>query len=280
MENNFVVKIFISILIINASLIFPWGEEGHKLISKKAVEFLPKEMEVFKQWGSYLSEHSIDADNRKEQDKSEGPKHYIDIDYYKEFLNGEMIKDKQQLTALYSDSVVTKIGLLPWATLETFENLKKAFKEKNRDKILILAADLGHYVEDGHQPMHTILNYNGQLTNQKGIHARYEITMVDRYLNEIMNSMTAGEVSHIDDVSSFIFNYITNANSVNDVLFSADNFAFNNTGSRENDDYYKLLWFRTKYITCIQFNSAATDLATLLYTAWVEGGKPSLSEIN
>jgi hypothetical protein len=279
MKINFVIKLFISFIVINSSQIFPWGEEGHKLISKKAIEFLPKEMEPFKQWANYISEHSIDPDTRKEIDSTEGPKHYIDIDYYTEFLNGKMIKDKQQLISVYGDSIVNKMGLLPWATLQTFENLKQAFKEKNRDKILIFASDLSHYVEDGHQPMHTMLNYDGQLTNQKGIHARYEINMVDSNLTGIMNSMAAGKVSYVDDVLFFIFNYLTNANSVSDVLFAADKFAFNVTGSRENNDYYRLLWFRTKYITCLQFNSAATDLASLIYSAWVDGGKPSFRVI-
>ena len=92
--------------------------------------------------------------------------------------------------------------------------------------------------------------------------------------------MISKDVSYVDDISSLIFNYITNANSVSDVLFAADNFAFNITGSRENDDYYRLLWYRAGYITCIQFNSASIDLASLIYTAWVDGGKPLFKEIN
>jgi hypothetical protein len=279
MKINFIIKILISFIIINSSQVFPWGDEGHKLISRKAVEFLPKEMEAFKQWGSYLNEHSVDPDYRKEIDSTEGPKHYIDIDYYTEFLNGNMIKDKKQLVSIYGDSIVTRMGLLPWATLQTFENLTQAFKEKNRDKILIFAADLCHYVGDGHQPMHTMVNYNGQFTNQTGIHMRYEVNIIDSNLTEIMNSMTSGKVSYVDDVSSFIFNYIANANSVGDVLLAADNLAFKVSGSRENNEYYRLLWYRTRYITCTQFNSAATDLASLIYTAWVDGGKPSFKKI-
>ena len=52
--------------------------------------------------------------------------------------------------------------------------LVKAFKEKDIDYILKNSADLGHYVSYAHVPLHTTENYNGQLTNQKGIHAFWE----------------------------------------------------------------------------------------------------------
>ena len=101
-----------------------------------------------------------------------------------------MIEDKKELTAIYGDTMVTKQGILPWATLDTYNKLIQAFKDKNKDKVLLYTSDLGHYVGDGHQPMHTMLNYNGQLTGQKGVHARYEIKMVDKYIKDIDSSIT------------------------------------------------------------------------------------------
>ena len=38
----------------------------------------------------------------------------------------------------------------------------------------ISSAVLSHYVEDAHVPFHAIGNYDGQLTNQRGIHSRFE----------------------------------------------------------------------------------------------------------
>ena len=46
--------------------------------------------------------------------------------------------------------------------------------EENFDRILSLSSDLGHYIADAHVPLHTTENYNGQLTNQKGIHGFWE----------------------------------------------------------------------------------------------------------
>ncbi|RPI66429.1 MAG: hypothetical protein EHM47_16690 [Ignavibacteriales bacterium] len=266
-------------IILPVNIILGWGEEGHMLIARKAVMLLPEEMADFKQWGYFIEEHSPDPDKRKREDKTEDPKHYIDLDYYKEFRIGEMIYNKEKLSELYSDSIVNEIGILPWATVETYKNLVKAFKDKNRDRILIYSSDLAHYVADGHQPMHTILNYDGQLSNQKGLHARYEIHMVNRYLDEIDNSFYPQVPFYVSDPLNFVFYYITTANLVSGLIYDADEHAFAETGLRETEDYYRILWFRTKYITVLQMNSAANNLASLIYSAWTDAGKPDCKDL-
>jgi hypothetical protein len=44
--------------------------------------------------------------------------------------------------------------------------LTKAFKDKRKNEILFIAGDLGHYIADGHMPLHSD-NHDGQNTNQK-----------------------------------------------------------------------------------------------------------------
>jgi hypothetical protein len=273
------LKSFVLIVVAFANFVFGWGDQGHKLINNKAVALLPTEMQAFTKWQDYITLHSVDPDNRKRDDKTEAPKHFIDIDFYKEFLNGKMVEDKKELTAVYGDSMVTRQGLLPWATLDTYNKLIQAFKDKNKDKVLLYTSDLGHYVGDGHQPMHTILNYNGQLTNQKGLHARYEIKMVDKYIKDIEASITKANVKKVDAPFQFIFDYIADANSVQSVLLDADITATKMAGSTDNDEYLRLMWFKTKYVTEIQFQTAVSDCASLIYTAWLEAGKPDLNQI-
>jgi hypothetical protein len=271
---------FLTILFFIATFSFPWGEEGHKLITSKAIELLTSKIKGIEKYKDYITKHSIDPDLRRNHDKSEWPKHFIDIDFYEEFLNGRMIQDKNQLITLYGDSVVTKMGLLPWATLETFNNLLKAFKEMNRDKILIYISDLAHYIADAHQPMHTMLNYDGQFTDQKGIHSRYESKMIEKYFYELSNETEGTKVDYVAEPLDYIFNYISNSNSLGEVLLSSDKFAGKKAGSTETEEYYSLLWFRTKYVTKIQFESAYNSLASLIFTAWTDAGKPSIDEIN
>ena len=273
------LKSFVLIVVAFANFVFGWGDQGHKLINNKAIALLPTEMQSFTKWQDYITLHSVDPDNRKRDDKTEAPKHFIDIDFYKEFVNGKMIEDKKELIAAYGDSMVTKQGLLPWATLDTYNKLIQAFKDKNKDKVLLYTSDLGHYVGDGHQPMHTMLNYNGQLTNQKGVHARYEIKMVDKYIKDIEASITKANVKKVDAPFQFIFDYIADANSVQSVLLDADITATKMGGSTDNDEYLRLMWFKTKYVTEIQFQTAVSDCASLIYSAWIEAGKPDLNQI-
>jgi Icc-related predicted phosphoesterase len=46
--------------------------------------------------------------------------------------------------------------------------LTKAFKDK-KNEILFIAGDLGHYIADGHMPLHTSDNHDGQNTNQNSL---------------------------------------------------------------------------------------------------------------
>jgi len=258
---------------------YSWGDKGHSLIARKAMAILPEEMAEFIKWEEYVGEHASDPDKRKRHDQSEEPKHYIDIDFYSEFRDGNMVFDKNKLAARYSDSIVTEMGLLPWATLETYKNLVQSFKDKNRDRILIYLTDLAHYVADGHQPLHTILNYDGQLTDQKGLHARYEIYMLEKYFNEISDAYYTQTPFYVNTPLEFIFHYITTANLVSEVIIHSDMEAFRQAGSRDNDEYYKILWFRTKYITVLQMNNASNALASLIYSAWTDAGKPGLNDL-
>ena len=70
---------------------------------------------------------------------------------------------------------------MPWYIQDIMTKLTKAFKDKRKTEILFLAADLGHYIGDAHMPLHTSANHNGQLTNQKGIHALFESAIPEMF---------------------------------------------------------------------------------------------------
>lgn len=275
-KNNLLAIIII--LISLQSNLFPWGDKGHKLINKKAIEILPDEMNDFKIWIDFVTEHSVDADSRKSSVKDEYPKHFIDIDYYDEFKSGEMIYDKEYLISKYGNKTVVKMGLLPWAIEDTYNNLTDAFKNHNKEKAMQMIADLGHYIADAHQPMHTVMNYDGQLTNQKGLHSRYEIKMIDGYLLDLENSIRIFSPTKIENPQKFFESIIEASNSFSPIIFDADIFAATKSDNEHNDLYYKLLWFRTKAMTIDRFENAIYYLSSLIYSAWIETEKPKFSE--
>lgn len=65
-------------------------------------------------------------------------------------------------------------GILPYNLYYSYQNLIRAFAERDEARILRLSADIGHYIGDAHVPLHTTRNYNGQLSGQDGIHAFWE----------------------------------------------------------------------------------------------------------
>ncbi|MBA4251971.1 MAG: hypothetical protein C0425_11715 [Chlorobiaceae bacterium] len=278
MKNIAYGLIFFLLVTVNNTL--AWGEEGHKIINKKGMELLPKEMKSFLAWETFIVDNASEPDIRRDSDPAEFFRHFIDVDFYSEFNEGRMNQNKEELIAKYSDSVVTKMGIIPWTILETYNNLVTALKEKNSNRAKALIADLGHYVADCYNPMHTVLNYDGQLTNQKGLHSRYESRMLRRNLEELERRIKVTPAVKIDNVLDYTFDFITASNSYNYILFNADLHALKYSNNEYNDEYYRLLWFKTKYLTANLFGDAATSFASLFYSAWTDAGKPEFEKFN
>lgn len=266
-----------NILIVIASAIFvSWGSQGHRKISQNSSLSYNNEMAPFLSWVSFLTDHASDADYRKSEDPNEGVRHYIDIDYYPEFRsNGRIAQSWDSIVALHGIWNVTNTGILPWATLSTYNSLKVAMQEGDWSHAMILAADLGHYVADGHMPLHLTENYNGQLTGNSGIHSRFESTMINANINEIV--YTGDSIGEIEDVSGYIFNYIYDNYPYLDSILAADNYARSINSSTSSTAYKQALWQKSKKFTIKLFSDASHALAELIHAAWVEAGKPAMS---
>ncbi|MDB5258481.1 MAG: hypothetical protein JWM14_3176 [Chitinophagaceae bacterium] len=122
----------------------------------------------------FLTEHAVDPDKRRYIVIEEAARHYIDLDHYPEIKARQSVFSYYEATALYSEDSLKKHGTVPWTILLNMKKLEQAFKEQNTERILKYSADLGHYIGDAHVPLHTTSNYNGQLTNQQGIHGLWE----------------------------------------------------------------------------------------------------------
>lgn len=263
------------LLTVSANFLYGWGDEGHKLIAEKGLHSLPAKMQNFSPWFDFVIAHSTDPDTRKSVDKTEGNKHFIDIDYYSEYKNGKFETNIDSLTAKYGKDMVTKQGTLPWAIQNTFQALVDAFKSHNTEKAKVMMSDLAHYVGDAHQPMHTTVNYNGQLTEQKGVHARYEIEMIAKNYAELVSRLHPANGIPIKNLKDFTFNIISESNSLLPVVMTADKTASEISHKEFNADYYRLMWFYTQYVTVDAFNKASERLASIYYSAWIQAGSPA-----
>jgi len=258
-------------------LLSSWGGTGHYIISLEASRSFNTEMQQFADWANYLAGHASDADNRKSSDPTEAPKHYIDIDNYTEFLaNQPMPLSLPEAVSKYGNSFVVDNGILPWATKATYDSLVIALRNGRIDRAKLLAADLGHYVADGHMPLHLTKNYNGQLTGNTGIHSRYESTMINAHADEFYNSQPR-EIVLVQNVQQYIFDYIYFNYQYVDSILEADNYARSINPDYSSSAYRDTLWVKTKGFTKRLFAAASQRLAELFYSAWVEAGRPSVT---
>ncbi len=260
-------------LLVCSFLALGWGNVGHLFINTRAVNNLPPSMSMFINAGTYFGQHASDADYRKGSDPAEAPKHFIDIESYAAYA--ALTPNLDSLRAIYGAGAVTSIGILPWATVQTYDSLVASLKRGAFARAESIAADLGHYVGDGHQPMHVTVNYDGQLTNNKGIHSRYETAMINTYASKL--SVTPVPSVYVRDRFSYVLAYLLVSNSLADSILEADDSAKVVSGWYGTSDtppaaYTSELWNRTRSLTQREMQGATVSLADLWYSSWVDAG--------
>ena len=263
-----------------------WGSNGHAFINRKVVYHLPNQMMLFIQDSSFFAQHASDPDARRSSDTvttlyAEAPKHFMDIDDYPNFRN--LTRNLDSLVMMYGLSRVKNNGTNPWATVWNYDSLVAQLQRGDWTKAKLTAADLGHYVGDAHQPLHNTKNYDGQYTNNSGVHSRYESTMLTTtyYLNSLY--ITPATVHYVADRINFVFDYVLHTNGYVDTVLQADTYAkvtsgWNGSGNPPAS-YYNALWSRTRDITLEQMQRATLDLGSLWYSAWVDAGLISLTGV-
>jgi hypothetical protein len=228
-------------------------------------------MPFFETWADLLAAHASDADYRKSSDPTEGPKHYIDIDNYAEFIStGTIPQNYDSLVAKHGLTFVIAQGTLPWAILNTTDSLQAAFARNDMNKAMLFAADLGHYIADAHMPLHITKNFNGQYSGQNGVHSRYETNLIGQFQNQIIYD--GDSLKYIDNLPDYIFNMLYDNYFYVDSVLYADAAAKTFAGNNVDGVYYNKLWEISKNYTIDLFKKASYKLACVIYTAWINAG--------
>ena len=169
---------FVALVLFILDTVIGWGFLVHRTVNQLAVYELPKGMQPFFYRNmDYLVKESVRPDQRRNTDSTEAPKHFIDFEAYGDSAAWKMPVTWTEAVKSHSKDSLLKYGYVPFVILDVQQKLSNAFRIKNKDSILFYAADLGHYVGDLHVPLHTSINYDGQLTNQKGLHSLWESTI-------------------------------------------------------------------------------------------------------
>ena len=185
-------------------------------------------------------------------------------------------------------------GIVPWHLQFAQKKLTKAMRDGELKAILRHSADLGHYVADAHVPLHTTRNYNGQLTNQKGIHAFWESRLPELFAYSSYDFLV-GPAEYIEDKETYFWNIVFESHRlVADVLqiekelsrtFPADQqYCFEERGSSLVETpcpaYANAFHEKMNGMVENRMREAIHSVGNAWFTAWVDAGRPDLMNIS
>ncbi len=272
-----------------------WGFFAHKKINYHAVFLLPPELMVlYKSQIDFISEHSVDPDKRRYAVPNEGQRHYIDLDYYGQFPFKELPRKWNAAVSKFSEDTLFQYGTVPWWIQIMQTKLTEAFKEKNKMKILKLSADIGHYISDAHVPLHATLNHDGQLTDQKGIHAFWE-SRIPELLAEKEWNFFIGKAAYVKNPGNFMWKRILESSAASDTVLQVEKklsqefptdqkYSFEKKGNSTSRQYtteYTIAY--NKLLNGMverRMRQSIFAVASFWYTAWVNAGQPDVSKLS
>lgn len=259
-----------------------WGLDVHRFITGRAIDLLPAEIRpFFEKHRAFIVERSIDPDMwRIAGWGEEPPRHFVDMDAYGKPPFPDLPRDYDRAVERYGRDFVERNGTLPWRAGEIYGQLRRNFELQKRgvpgfslENIKFFSAVLAHYVEDGHVPLHAVLNYDGQLTGQHGIHGRWESELVMRNLASL--TLAPPPVVPITDARAYMFEVLQASFPHAETVLAADKAAV--AGRDEYDDEYFALMYRdTRPILEQRLSAAISAVASAIVGAWEAGGKPAL----
>jgi zinc dependent phospholipase C len=259
-----------------------WGYEAHKTIMDKAIALLPPEIRpLFEQNRTTLIEHVIDPDLWQTAgfDNEESPHHFLDLDWdgHGKYPYDGLPRDYAAAVAKFGRDRIEKNGTLPWRVEEMYGNLRRAFESYERRgpfgrfDVLFYSAWLTHYVSDAHVPFHAVVNYDGQLTGQPGIHARFEAFLFERYRDQW--TIALKPIPAVRNPRDFVFGVVLAGTQLVPPILKSDLEAI---GSREeyDDAYYAAFFKANRAVLERRLNEAIAASAAMIAGAWEAAGKP------
>ena len=279
-------------LVLAAGTASGWGFFGHRTITQIAVYDLPASMQAFYFRNmTELVRLSTAPDERRGSDPSEAPKHYIDMDHYsEEDPFGKMPRQYDQATSKYTADTLKKYGTVPWVIMEMKDSLTEAFRNRDTTDIIRYSAELSHYVSDTFVPLHTTINYDGQLTDQKGLHALWESQLPERFINTyrldgepakyLKNPLDAVWIV-LGQSYGFLGETFDRALKIEKTMKPEVRYTFSHRYGKTSrrfsdafaDEYDKAVGGMVDY----RLRSAPSLVSSMWLTAWQDAGKPDLN---
>lgn len=284
----------IAVLIAVVVLLSSWGFLVHRTVNQLAVYELPTELRAFFYANmDYLVKHSVRPDLRRNEDSTEDKKHFIDFEAFGDSASWKMPFAWNDAVVLYTKDSLLRHGYVPYHIMVVKEQLTKAFRNRIKDSVLFYAADLAHYIADAHVPLHTTLNYDGQLTNQKGLHSLWESLIPELELDGF-DLRSQHHAKYLANPEQSIWTALRQAHILTSALFLqereaskqfSDSTKYRRQVRRGKEVKSYTAEFAQAYSKRLgttinrQLTRSADLIADFWYTSWVDGGRPTLQTL-
>ncbi|MCP4460284.1 MAG: S1/P1 Nuclease [Cytophagales bacterium] len=270
-----------------------WGFFAHQRINRLAVFSLPPEMIGFyKHHIRYITEKAINPDQRRYVMPEEAPRHYIDLDVYGDSAAYKLPRYWFDAVEEYSEDTLQAYGIVPWHVNHVKGWLTNAFKRQDKDQILGLSADLGHYIADANVPLHTTENYNGQFTDQYGIHGFWESRLPELFAEDYQ--FFVGKAEYIPNTQLNIWDAVIHSNLALDSVFRFEKelteergrstkYVIEQRGNSNlrtySQEFSKDYHDKLNGMVERRMKASIKMIADFWYTCWVDGGQPDLDAL-
>lgn len=279
----------LQVVVLSASLFgapapaFAWGAAAHRYLMGRAIDLLPADLRPFFDANrEELTWRVNDPDLWRVVGWDEAAHHFLDLDAkeYGPYPFAALPRDYEAAVRRFGQATVKRYGLLPWRSAEMFDRLRQAFASVPRgtpyasSDIVVFASAIAHYAQDAHQPLHATVNYDGQQTGQRGVHARFESALFERYQSGL--AVSPARARPLASPRDALFDVLLESYRSVAPLLAADRAAAR--GGRVFDDrYFEAFFGGTRTLLEHRLAGAATTTASLILGAWTEAGRPSLT---
>ena len=262
--------------------LFAWGLVGHRYITRRALDLLPPALKpFFDRFRDEVVVRSIDPDTWRNVDWEDDPNHFLDFGdpAIGAYPFAGLPRDYGTAIEKFGMRELRRIGLLPWREAEEFGNLRRAFEGFGRNApyatsdVVLFAAVASHYVQDAYQPFHATNNYDGQLTGNDGIHARFERDLLERFESRLTVNPAPPSAMHAP--RDALFTVLLASHQLAAPILKADTDALAG-GDTYDPAYFERFFTAVRPILEQQLAAAVTATAGLLTGAWEEAGRPAL----
>lgn len=269
------------VLTLAASTPQAWGFDAHRFITNAAMDHVPEAIRPFYQkHRAYITEHAIDPDLMRIYGiETEEPNHFLDMDAVAPDPFTGIPRDEAAYIELLGPEKAREVGRVPWRVEEVYNRLVTELERPSQGRAISastvqsLSAILAHYVEDAHVPFHAVVNYDGQATNQRGIHSRFESELFRRFQDRI--AIAPVVPAPVLMPRDFIFERLIEGTRLVPAILAADKAA---AEGREfyDDGYFDMFFVGAKPVIERRINDAIGGVAAVIAGAWMKAGSPVL----